>query len=75
MALGLVAIVGTPSVGKSTIFNRIIGQKKSIIEEERGVTRDRIYGKASWLTRSFMCVDTGGIFHSIIYKIKHIRVL
>jgi GTPase len=61
MALGLVAIVGTPSVGKSTIFNRIIGQKKSIIEEERGVTRDRIYGKASWLTRSFMCVDTGGI--------------
>src|SRR5574344_964773 len=61
MALGLVAIVGTPSVGKSTIFNRIIGQKKSIIEEERGVTRDRIYGKASWLTRSFMCVDTGVI--------------
>lgn len=61
MALGLVAIVGSPSVGKSTIFNRIIGEKKSIIEEERGVTRDRIYGKASWLTRDFMCVDTGGI--------------
>jgi len=61
MALGLVAIVGSPSVGKSTIFNRIIGQKKSIIEEERGVTRDRIYSKAVWLTRPFMCVDTGGI--------------
>jgi len=61
MALGLVAIVGSPSVGKSTIFNRIIGEKKSIIEEERGVTRDRIYGKATWLTRTFMCVDTGGI--------------
>lgn len=61
MALGLVAIVGSPSCGKSTIFNRIIGEKKSIIEEERGVTRDRIYAKAEWLTRSFMCVDTGGI--------------
>ena len=61
MALGLLAIVGSPSVGKSTIFNRIIGTKKSIIEEQRGVTRDRIYGKATWLTREFMCVDTGGI--------------
>ncbi len=61
MALGLLAIVGSPSVGKSTIFNRIIGEKKSIIEEERGVTRDRIYAKATWLTRDFMCVDTGGI--------------
>src|SRR5574344_1480620 len=61
MALGLVAIVGSPSVGKSTIFNRIIGEKKSIIEEERGVTRDRIYGDAEWLNRHFKCVDTGGI--------------
>ena len=61
MALGLLAIVGSPSVGKSTIFNRIIGEKKSIIETERGVTRDRIYGKAEWLTREFNVVDTGGI--------------
>lgn len=61
MGLGLLAIVGSPSVGKSTIFNRMIGTKKSIIEEQRGVTRDRIYGKATWLTREFMCVDTGGI--------------
>lgn len=61
MSLGLVAIVGSPSVGKSTIFNRIIGEKKSIIETQRGVTRDRIYGKASWLTKEFNIVDTGGI--------------
>lgn len=57
----LVAIVGSPSVGKSTVFNRIIGEKKSIIETQRGVTRDRIYGEASRLTRFFKCVDTGGI--------------
>ncbi len=57
----LLAIVGSPSVGKSTIFNRIIGEKKSIIEETRGVTRDRIYGDAEWLGKHFKCVDTGGI--------------
>ncbi|MBP5694933.1 MAG: ribosome biogenesis GTPase Der [Bacilli bacterium] len=61
MSLGLVAIVGSPSVGKSTIFNRIIGEKKSIIEEQRGITRDRIYSRASWLTKEFDVVDTGGI--------------
>lgn len=61
MSLGLVAIVGSPSVGKSTIFNRIIGEKKSIIEETRGVTRDRIYAHTSWLTKYFDIVDTGGI--------------
>lgn len=61
MSNKLVALVGAPSTGKSTIFNRIIGERKSIIEEQRGVTRDRIYARATWLTRSFNVVDTGGI--------------
>ena len=57
MNLPLVAIVGSPSVGKSTIFNRIVGERKSIVEETRGITRDRIYAKASWLTVNFNVVE------------------
>lgn len=61
MALPVVAIVGRPNVGKSTLFNKLIGQRLSIVEDTPGVTRDRIYGKCDWLSREFMLVDTGGI--------------
>ncbi|MCI2111776.1 MAG: ribosome biogenesis GTPase Der [Bacilli bacterium] len=61
MSLGTLAIVGAPSVGKSTIFNRIVGERRSIVEQTRGITRDRLYAKAVWLTKTFTVIDTGGI--------------
>lgn len=57
----LIAIVGRPNVGKSTLFNKLIGQRMSIVDDTPGVTRDRIYAKGEWLDHEFMLVDTGGI--------------
>ena len=59
--LPVVAIVGRPNCGKSTIFNRMIGQRLSIVEDTPGVTRDRIYAKAEWQGHAFYVIDTGGI--------------
>jgi len=61
MPSGVVAIIGSPNVGKSTIFNRIVGMRRSIIDDQPGVTRDRLYAAATWLTREFRVIDTGGI--------------
>ena len=61
MSLPIVAVVGRPNVGKSTLFNKLVGKRLSIVEDTPGVTRDRIYSKCEWRNREFMIVDTGGI--------------
>jgi len=61
MALGVVALIGSPNVGKSTLFNRIVGSREAIVDNTPGITRDRLYSKASWLTKDFYLIDTGGI--------------
>ena len=58
---GIVAIIGRPNVGKSTLFNRLIKTRLSIVDDQPGVTRDRLYGKVEWLTKNYRLIDTGGI--------------
>ena len=65
MPKGVVAIIGSPNVGKSTIFNRMIGERHAIVDDEAGITRDRLYAKCEWLGKSFNIIE-----HTSIVNIK-----
>ncbi len=74
MAKPVLAIVGRPNVGKSTIFNRLIGERLAIVEDKPGVTRDRIYSSGEWLNHEFFIIDTGGIEMSDEPLIEQMRM-
>src|SRR5438128_10114204 len=61
MAQPLIAVVGRPNVGKSTLFNRLVGERVAIVEDTPGITRDRVYGEVEWRGRQIRVVDTGGL--------------
>ena len=63
MKIPTISILGKPNVGKSTLFNRLVGKRQSIVSSVSGVTRDRIYGKFEWLTKEYYLIDTGGYIH------------
>ena len=74
MSKPVVAVVGRPNVGKSTLFNVLAGERISIVKDTPGVTRDRIYADASWLDRTFTLIDTGAVSYThlgrcILYRI------
>ena len=64
------AIVGRPNVGKSTLFNRLVGRKLALVDDQPGVTRDRLYGETEWGNKKFYIVDTGGIRSETEHPIK-----
>ena len=61
MTKPIVALVGRPNVGKSTLFNRLVGERLAIVDDTPGTTRDRLFGELEWNSRAFHIVDTGGI--------------
>ena len=60
MSIPVVAIVGRPNVGKSTFFNRVLRQRKAIVDPQEGITRDRVYGETEWAGKRISLIDTGG---------------
>src|SRR5205823_6881428 len=71
MARPIVAVVGRPNVGKSTLFNRLVGARLAVVHETPGTTRDRLYGEVEWRGRTFTVVDTGGIGIEDVGELGH----